>query len=99
MHRVEEGALTDLDQMVQLVEGGVEPCHPQRPLVDVGGDDVPRVAGQVKRLDSAAGAEVEAPADPTAEGELRQGRRGRADAEDVVRTDPLRGTSPGRSPF
>ena len=62
-----------------------------RPAVDVGGDDVPACAGEVQCLDAAAGAEVEGTADRLAHRQLRQGRRGRADAEHVVGGDPDRG--------
>ena len=59
-HRLEEGPVTHLDPVADLVEGGVEPGDAERPLVDVGRDHVVAVRGEVQRLHAAAGAEVEA---------------------------------------
>ena len=81
----------------EVVEGGVEPGQPERPLVDVGGDHPAGVGGEVQRLDPAAGAEVERPVDRLADGQLGQGERGGADAEDVVGSDAgLAAVEPGR---
>ena len=74
-----------------LVERRVETRHPQRAGVDVGRDDLPGVGGEVQRLDAAAGAEVEGPADGLADRELGQAGRRAGDAEHVVAADPVRG--------
>ena len=50
----------------------------------------PAVRGEVQRLHAAAGAEVEAVVDGSAQGELGQGGRGGADPEHVVGADLLR---------
>ena len=55
------------------------------------------VAGEVQRLDAAAGAEVERAPDRLAEGQLGQRDRRRADAQDVVGVDGVgRAVEPGR---
>ncbi len=54
---------THLDPVADLVEDGVEPRDAERPLVDVGRDDVAAVRGEVQCLHAAAGAEVEAVVD------------------------------------
>jgi hypothetical protein len=85
-HRLPQRALAQLES--DPVEGGVEGGDAQRPLVDVGRDDLIGVGGQVQRLDAAARAEVEGPDGPVADGELGQRRGGRADAEHVVGRHP-----------
>ena len=87
--RLEEAALAHLDPVGDLVELGVEPGQPQRALVHVGGDDPFGVGGQVQRLHSAAGTEVERAPHRLAHGQLGQRGRGRADAEHVVGGDAV----------
>ena len=78
------------------VEERVDPGDPEGPGVDVGGHHLAAVPGQVQRLDAAAGAEVQRPADRLADGEPGQrGGRG-ADAEDVVGADPVGGAVQAR---
>ncbi len=83
--RLEERPVPHVD--VGAVELGVEPGHPERPTVDVRGDDAVGVAGEVEGLHAAAGAEVEGRADGLAHGQLGQARRRARDAEHVVGPD------------
>ena len=92
--RCEERAVADLD-VGGAVEERVDPGDPQGAGVDVGGHHLAAVPGQVQRLDAAAGAEVQRPADRLADGEPGQRRRRGADAEDVVGADPV-GGAPSR---
>ena len=83
--RLEHRALAQLE--VDLVERRIEPRERERRAGDVRAHDLPGVPGRVQRLDAAARAEVQDPADRTSRGHLRE-REGRAArTEDVVRLE------------
>ena len=95
-HRLEEGALADVEPRGgracrDPVQARVEPGQPERARVDVGGDDVAGVRGEVQGLDAAPGAEVERAVDRFAHGHLGQRRGGGADPEHVVAADRVGG--------
>lgn len=62
------------------------PAERESALVDVRGDHVPGVLGEVQRLDAAARAQVERPPDRAALGQLRERRGRRRDSEDEIGT-------------
>ena len=81
--RFEEASEPQLD--LGSVQGRRELREGERPLGDVGRDDLVAMGCQMQGLDATTRAEVERAADRAARRPLRDGRRGRPDADDVVR--------------
>ena len=87
-HGFEHRALAGLDHVARgqsvVIEGDIELGERKRTFGDVGRDDVRRVAGRVKRLNAAAGAEIEGSSDFRARRDRDESRGGPADTENML---------------